>query len=282
MVFNQMERQRQVRLNSINHKEVLFMSKRWLYLATSFFFFTTVFLLFFIFQEEDTIYYAKDHSKYFDRYLDETDLLTYYEEVVGHAPPPVPQTDHFNNDIDLVETQTEDTEAEHEANSGDQIEKPPYYETENDLAMEIAQAYVDALPVSYQSLYNQLLSQHSHELSQDAILYAIDHVDADWKQEAVDYVEDYLDVRSFSANWMYRHLTIDESGALFTLDEAGYAVSHAEVSYAAMAKIEAREYDALGYSEEEIYDALVHPLTGGYTDEEAHQAVLNLYKITDQ
>ena len=57
--------------------------------------------------------------------------------------------------------------------------------TEYKSALNKAQSYVDLMNMSKAGLYDQLTSEYGEQFSKDAAKYAVDNVDADWKENAL-------------------------------------------------------------------------------------------------
>lgn len=84
-------------------------------------------------------------------------------------------------------------------------------------ALKSANEYLNYTAFSKEGLYNQL----KHEkYSDDAARYAVDHVNADWKECAVKAAESYLAYSSFSKEELYDQLIYEK----YTEEEARYAV----------------------------------------------------------
>ena len=74
-------------------------------------------------------------------------------------------------------------------------------------------------------LYDQLTSEYGESFSSDAAEYAVNHVDADWKANALAKARDYRDTMSMSPSAVHDQLT-SEYGEKFTQEEADYAIAH--------------------------------------------------------
>lgn len=86
-------------------------------------------------------------------------------------------------------------------------------------ALEAAEDYLDYDSFSKQGLYDQLIYE---KYPADAAQYAIDNVEADWKENALQTAQDYLDFSSFSDQGLYDQLIHDK----YTIEEAQYAIDN--------------------------------------------------------
>ena len=91
-------------------------------------------------------------------------------------------------------------------------------------ALESAQDYLDYSGFSRQGLIDQLSSKYGERYNVEDATWAVDQLDADWKQQAVRSAKDYLDYSSFSRQGLIDQLS-SPYGEQFTLEEATYAVN---------------------------------------------------------
>lgn len=94
----------------------------------------------------------------------------------------------------------------------------------NQRALQSAEDYLDTSSFSKQGLFEQLSSAAGEGFTQSEAQYAVDHVDADWKQEAVESARSYLQTSSFSRSALIEQLT-SSAGEGFTYEQAIYAVN---------------------------------------------------------
>lgn len=94
----------------------------------------------------------------------------------------------------------------------------------NARALEAAENYLDMSGFSKQGLYEQLSSDAGEGFSASEAQYAVDHVDANWKQEAVESARNYLDMSPMSKQALIEQLT-SSAGEKFTYEQAVYAVN---------------------------------------------------------
>ena len=94
-------------------------------------------------------------------------------------------------------------------------------------ALKSAERYASNLHMSKQGVYDQLTSEYGEQFTAEEAQYAIDHVEANWKNNALEKAKDYQDSMSMSKKAIYDQLT-SEYGEQFTAEEAQYAVDNLE------------------------------------------------------
>ena len=92
-------------------------------------------------------------------------------------------------------------------------------------ALEKAEIYSDFMHLSKSKIYEQLTSEYGENFSAEAAQYAVDNVDADWKQNALKKAESYQELMAMSPSAIYDQL-VSEYGEQFTAEEAQYAVDN--------------------------------------------------------
>ena len=97
--------------------------------------------------------------------------------------------------------------------------------TEYKSALRKAKSYSDIMHMSKAGLYDQLTSEYGENFSAEAAQYAVDNVDADWKQNALKKAEAYQELMAMSPSAIYDQL-VSEYGEQFTAEEAQYAVDN--------------------------------------------------------
>jgi len=143
-------------------------------------------------------------------------------------------------------------------------------------ALEQAKKYNKSLHMSKDGLFQQLTSEYGANFPEDAAQYAIDNLDADYKENALKSAEDYNKALHMSKDALF-HQLISEHGAQFTEEEAQYAIGHIDIDYKENALKSARDYlDALHLSDSELYDQLVSDHGAQFTEEEAQYAIDHL------
>jgi hypothetical protein len=94
----------------------------------------------------------------------------------------------------------------------------------NSRALESAEGYLAMSGMSKKGLYEQLSSSAGEGFTSAQAQYAVDHVHANWKQEAVQSAKEYLDMQPMSRNDLIEQLSSD-AGEGFTAEQALYAVN---------------------------------------------------------
>ena len=90
------------------------------------------------------------------------------------------------------------------------------------LALEKAKALNELMHMSRQGIYNELTSPKGEGLKEDAVNYALDHLNADYRANAMVIAQQYVS-QGVAEEDIYSKLVNDD---LFTDDEAQYAVDH--------------------------------------------------------
>ena len=94
-------------------------------------------------------------------------------------------------------------------------------------ALRAAQNYSDLMHMSKGDIYDQLTSEYADNFPADAAQYAVDNVDADFKENALASAKNYIETLGFSIQET-RELLSSEYGGQFTEEEVEYAMSHFE------------------------------------------------------
>ena len=97
-------------------------------------------------------------------------------------------------------------------------------DSDNSFVMELAETYNASLHLSKQGLYEHLLNYDKITITEAEAQYAIDHIDADFKENAVKTAIAYRDYMGMSGQEIYDMLQSDTSK--FTSEEARYAIEH--------------------------------------------------------
>lgn len=97
--------------------------------------------------------------------------------------------------------------------------------TEYKTALRKAKIYSDTMSMSKAGLYDQLTSEYGEKFTPEAAQYAIDNVEANWKENALKKAETYQEQMAMSPDAIYDQL-ISEYGEKFTKEEAQYAVDN--------------------------------------------------------
>lgn len=133
-----------------------------------------------------------------------------------------------NNGVEAT-VQADNTEVQADNTEGqtDNTEKPESIPTEYKNALKKAKIYSDTMHMSKAGIYNQLTSEYGEQFPAEAAQYAIDNVDADWKENALKKAKTYQDSMAMSTSAIYDQL-ISEYGEQFTPEEAQYAIDNLE------------------------------------------------------
>jgi hypothetical protein len=92
-------------------------------------------------------------------------------------------------------------------------------------ALKSAQSYSDTMHMSKQGIYDQLTSDAGDKFDAESAQYAVDHVKANWNENALKSAESYQKDQNMSPEAIRDQLTSD-AGEKFTQEQADYAVSH--------------------------------------------------------
>jgi hypothetical protein len=79
--------------------------------------------------------------------------------------------------------------------------------------------------MSKAGVYDQLVSEAGEQFTVEEAQYAVDNVEADWKENALKKAQDYQEMMDMSPEAIRDQLTSDY-GEQFTAEEADYAVSN--------------------------------------------------------
>lgn len=135
--------------------------------------------------------------------------------------------------------------------------------------------FSDSTSLSEQQLYNDLTSEYGYQYSEEAAQWAIDALDADYSENALEVAEMYGSTLSMSEQGIYDALTSEETGYLFTDEEAQAAIDELGADYEANALETAEDYSTSNnMSGQVIYDLLVDVEL--FTEDQAEYAMENL------
>jgi hypothetical protein len=93
-------------------------------------------------------------------------------------------------------------------------------------ARESAEQYLQTAAFSRVGLINQLSSQYGEGYSKADALYAVDHIDVNWNEQAAKAAKNYLATQPFSRNGLIRQLE-SPAGDGYTHAQAVYGVNKA-------------------------------------------------------
>ncbi len=97
--------------------------------------------------------------------------------------------------------------------------------TEYISALAKAEMYSGTMHMSKKGLYEQLTSDYGEKFSAEAAQYAIDNVNADYKNNALKKAEMYQDTMHMSPSSIREQL-VSDAGEKFTKEEAKYAIEN--------------------------------------------------------
>ncbi|EFS17137.1 Ltp family lipoprotein [Staphylococcus capitis] len=93
--------------------------------------------------------------------------------------------------------------------------------------MNKAKIYSDTMHMSKQGIYDQLTSDAGEKFKEKDANYAIEHLKANYKENAKKKAKDYVEQQNMSKDAVFNQLT-SSYGEKFTKEEAQYAVDHLE------------------------------------------------------
>ena len=94
-------------------------------------------------------------------------------------------------------------------------------------ALKKAKTYSDIMHMSKAAIYDQLTSEYGEKFTKEAAKYAMDNLEANWKENALKKAQNYQETMSMSPSAIYDQL-ISEYGEKFTKEEAQYAIDNLE------------------------------------------------------
>ena len=92
-------------------------------------------------------------------------------------------------------------------------------------ALRKAKVYSDTMSMSKEGLYDQLTSEYGEKFSAEAAQYAVDNLNANWKENALKKAKVYQETMAMSPSAIYDQL-VSEYGEKFTAEEAKYDVDN--------------------------------------------------------
>lgn len=130
-----------------------------------------------------------------------------------------------NDDLSDSNNDNESDSSSNDNNDDDDDDDDVSREFKN--ALKSAQDYQEFMPMSKAGLYDQLTSSAGDQYPEDAAQYAIDNLDADYKENALKSAENYQEFMPMSDKELFDQLTSD-AGDQYTQEEAQYAVDNIE------------------------------------------------------
>jgi Host cell surface-exposed lipoprotein len=139
-------------------------------------------------------------------------------------------------------------------------------------AFDAARYYLDTESLSRSALVQRMGMGVGETYSEAEALYAVNHVDADWKAEAVEDAKNHLEDQGLSKNFLMWYLTEADG---FSKAEATYAVSRIGRDWNAEAVEVVKEIlEAEALSKSQLIRRLKR---GGFTDAQVRYAVEKVY-----
>jgi len=139
-------------------------------------------------------------------------------------------------------------------------------------AFDAARYYLDTEALSRSALLERMGWGVGGSYSEAEALYAVNHVDAEWKAEAVQDAKNRLEDQGLSRKWLMWYLTEADG---FSKAEATYAVSRIGRDWNAEAVEAAKEIlEAQALSRSQLIRRLKR---GGFTDAHVRYAVEKVY-----
>ena len=132
------------------------------------------------------------------------------------------ETKNTNAEVETA-VETKDTNAEKETTKTNEDKVEDNVPTEYKNALKTAKSYDKTSHMSKQGLYDQLISEFEQFTPEEA-QYAVDNVNANWKENALKTAKDYQEYGDMSTSAIYDQLTCEFEQ--FTPEEAQYAIDN--------------------------------------------------------
>ena len=92
-------------------------------------------------------------------------------------------------------------------------------------ALASAESYQSTMPMSKEGLREQLSSEAGDSYPEDAVNYALENIDTDYKESALKSAKSYQDTMPMSDDELFEQLT-SQAGDKYTQEEAQYAIDN--------------------------------------------------------
>lgn len=132
------------------------------------------------------------------------------------------ETEEVVDNNQAEEADEDDTQAENKEEVEEEEDDVP---REYKSALKKAETYANNMDMSKAAIYDQLVSEHGENFPEEAAEYAMDNIEADWKENALKKAETYANDMDMSDNAIYDQL-VSEHGEQFTEEEAKYAIEN--------------------------------------------------------
>lgn len=133
-----------------------------------------------------------------------------------------------NQDKEISNNQGEEKDVlvkENEEKVEEKEEKVEEVPKEYKSALRKAKVYSDTMSMSKAGLYDQLTSEYGEKFTAEEAQYAVDNLNADWKENALKKAKVYQETMAMSPSAIYDQL-VSEYGEKFTAEEAQYAIDN--------------------------------------------------------
>lgn len=146
----------------------------------------------------------------------------------------VAETDKTEDNSAVAETdKAEDNKEEAKSNKAEDNKEEVKANKEEDVprehksALKKAESYANNMNMSKAAVHDQLVSDYGEQFPEEAAQYAMDNIEANWKDNALKKAQSYANDMDMSKNAIYDQL-ISEHGEQFTKEEAQYAIDNLE------------------------------------------------------
>ena len=146
---------------------------------------------------------------------------------LGGSDTENPSGDDVNDDSEIQSTQPEASEADSLDSEEPTVDESQSVPQEYKNALAKAEVYSDTMYMSKLGIYKQLVSEYGENFPAEAAQYAIDNLEADYKENALKKARVYYLDMSMSKEAVYDQL-VSEYGEQFTAEEAQYAIDNLE------------------------------------------------------
>ncbi len=92
-------------------------------------------------------------------------------------------------------------------------------------ALNSANSYANNMGMSKKAVHDQLISEYGGGFEEDAVKYAMENIEANWKENALKEAISYQKTMNMSRKAIYKQL-ISEYGGKYTKEEADYALEN--------------------------------------------------------
>ena len=106
-----------------------------------------------------------------------------------------------------------------------ETDAPEAVPTEYLSALKKAESYSEHMHMSKAAIYDQLTSEYGEQFTAEEARYAVDNLEADYRENALQKAKSYQEDMAMSPSAIYDQLT-SEYGEQFTAEEAQYAIDH--------------------------------------------------------